>query len=309
MSGRPAPTSPPATVVAIDLGGTAMKGGVATAAGVLEHTGSRPTEREAGPEAVLERVGAFAAALIAAAGDGVAAVGVAVPGLVDEAAGVARASVNLGWHDLPLRRRLEERLELPVAVAHDVRAAARAEAASGAARGCRDWLLVTLGTGVGAAVTLGGRPYAGAHGTAGELGHVVVDPAGPSCACGARGCVEAIAAAPALERRYAELGATRVTARAVVARAVRGEPAAARAWGEAVEALAAGLAAYALVMDPERIVVGGGLAEAGDALLTPLAGALAARLTFTAAPPVVAAELGAEAGCHGAAIVAREAVA
>jgi len=147
VSGRPAPTSPPATVVAIDLGGTAMKGGVATAAGVLEHTGSRPTEREAGPEAVLERVGAFAAALIAAAGDGVAAVGVAVPGLVDEAAGVARASVNLGWHDLPLRRRLEERLELPVAVAHDVRAAARAEAASGAARGCRDWLLVTLGTG------------------------------------------------------------------------------------------------------------------------------------------------------------------
>lgn len=209
MSGRPAPTSPPATVVAIDLGGTAMKGGVATAAGVLEHTGSRPTEREAGPDAV----------------------------------------------------------------------------------------------------TLGGRPYAGAHGTAGELGHVVVDPAGPPCACGARGCVEAIAAAPALERRYAELGATRVTARAVVARAVRGEPAAARAWGEAVEALAAGLAAYALVMDPERIVVGGGLAEAGDALLTPLAGALAARLTFTAAPPIVAAELGAEAGCHGAAIAAREAVA
>src|SRR5205085_12355138 len=114
---------------------------------------------------------------------------------------------------------------------------------------------------------------------------------------------------PARGRRYAELAATRVTARAVAARAARGEPAAARAWGEAVEALAAGLAAYALVMDPERIVVGGGLAEAGDALLAPLAAALATRLTFTTAPPLVAAELGAEAGCHGAAIAAREALA
>src|SRR5689334_6348365 len=156
-----------APVVAIDLGGTAMKGGVATAPGTLEHAESRPTEREAGPAAVLDRVAALAADLAAAAGNA-AAVGVAVPGLVDEAAGVARASVNLGWHDVPLRRRLEERLGLPVAVAHDVRAAARAEGAAGAARGRSDWLLVTVGTGVGAAVVASGVPYAGAHGAGGE---------------------------------------------------------------------------------------------------------------------------------------------
>jgi glucokinase len=254
---------------------------------------------------VIERLAGFAGDL-AAAGSA-AAVGVAVPGLVDEAAGVARASVNLGWQDVPLRRLLAERLGLPVAVAHDVRAAARAEAELGAAQGCDDWLLVTLGTGVGAAVVIGGRPYGGAHGTGGELGHMVVDPDGPECACGARGCVESLASAGAVERRYASEAAERPSAREVVERAGQGDEAAARVWREAVEALAAGLAAYVVLMDPERIVVGGGLADAGGALFGPLAGALAERLTFVDPPPVVAAALGADAGCHGAALLAREA--
>jgi glucokinase len=292
------------TVAAIDLGGTAMKGAVSPELGALEHAESRPTGREDGPEAVLDRLARFAEDLAGALGQPVGAVGVAVPGLVDEAAGVARASVNLGWRDVPLRERLRQRLGVPVAVAHDVRAAARAEAAIGAARGCEDWLLVTLGTGVGAAVVIGGRPFGGAHGTGGELGHVVVAPDGPACGCGARGCVESLASAGAVERRF---GAG-VSARDVVERAAPGEPAAARVWRDAVEALAAGLAAYVVVMDPERIVVGGGLADAGAALFDPLARALKRRLTFVAAPPVVPAALGPDAGCHGAAIVAREAV-
>jgi len=294
-------------VAAIDLGGTSMKGAVASEPGVLQHAEIRPTDRDEGPEAVIERLAGFAADL-AAAGSA-AAVGVAVPGLVDEQEGVARASVNLGWHDVPLRDLLAERLGLPVAVAHDVRAAARAEGELGAARGCEDWLLVTLGTGVGAAVVMGGKPYGGAHGTGGELGHLVVDPDGPECACGARGCVESLASAGAVERRYAAGSADEVDAREVVERAARGDEAAARVWREAVDALAAGLAAYVILMDPERIVVGGGLSDAGGALFGPLAGALAGRLTFEDAPPVVAAALGADAGCHGAALVAWEAAA
>ena len=180
-----------------------------------------------------------------------------------------------------------------MAVAHDVRAAALAEGELGAARGCRDWLLVTLGTGVGAAVVLGGRPYGGAHGAGGELGHLVVVPGGPECACGARGCVEALASASAIERRAGR------PVREVIA---DDDP----VWREAIDALAAGLAAYAVVMDPERIVIGGGLAAAGDALFGPLAAALEERMTFTSAPPIVAAALGGDAGCHGAALAARE---
>jgi glucokinase len=286
-------------VAAVDLGGTAMKGAVSRAPGELGPVESRPTGREAGPEAVLGRLEDFLAELI---GEAVEAVGVAVPGLVDDAAGVARNAVNLGWHDVPLRDRLAARLGLPVAVGHDVRAAALAEGELGAARGCRDWLLVTLGTGVGAAVMLGGRPYAGAHGNGGELGHMVVDPDGPPCNCGNRGCVESFASAAAIERRYGG-GAT---AKEIAA---GGDEKARRVWAEAVEALAAGLAAFVVTMDPERIVIGGGLASAGEALFAPLTDALGERVVLGEAPPVVPAALGSDAGCHGAALLAREATA
>jgi glucokinase len=290
-------------VVAIDLGGTAMKGAVVREPGALDHVQTRPTGREDGPDAVLERLAAFAAELAAAAGEPPIAAGVAVPGIVDEEKGVARSSVNVGWRDVPLRDRLEPRLGVPVAVGHDVRAAARAEGRLGAARGHADWLLVTVGTGVGAAVVVGGTPYGGAHGTGGELGHVVVAPGGPPCGCGARGCVEALASAAAIAERHGG----GVSAREVARRAAAGDARAAPVWGEAVDALAAGLAAYVMVMDPQLVVVGGGVAGAGDALFEPLAAGLRERLAFVPAPPVVAAALGAEAGCHGAALMALEA--
>lgn len=296
-------------VAAVDLGGTAMKGAVSPAPGSLGPVESRPTGRDEGPEAVLGRLEAFLADLARSSGPtgpapsdphSVAAIGVAVPGLVDEAAGVARNAVNLGWHDVPLRERLSARLGLPVAVGHDVRAAALAEGQLGAARGCADWLLVTLGTGVGAAVMLGGRPYAGAHGIGGELGHLVVDPDGPPCNCGNRGCVESYASAAAIERRYGGgAGAEEIAA--------GGDAKAREVWAEAVGWLAAGLAAFVVTMDPERIVIGGGLADAGAALFEPLEAALAERLVLGDAPPVVPAALGSQAGCHGAAILAREA--
>jgi glucokinase len=292
-------------VAAIDLGGTAMKGALARDDGVLEDARTRPTGADSGAEAVLERLETLAGELIADATQPVAALGVAVPGLVDEAHGVARAAVNLGWRDVPLRDRLRARCGLPVAVAHDVRAAARAEGALGAARGCRDWLLITLGTGVGGAVVVGGRPLAGAHGAAGELGHVVVRPEGPPCACGARGCVEVFASAGGIERRYGSGD----SAKTIAGRAAAGEERASTIWREAIDALAAGLATAVMLFDPERIVVGGGLAGAGPTLLEPLAAALSDQLTVTDAPPIAPAVLGPEAGCHGAALVARDALA
>jgi glucokinase len=229
---------------------------------------------------------------------------------VDEARGVALRAVNLPWRELPLADVVAERCGLPVVLSHDVRAAAAAEAALGAGRGIADLLFVAIGTGIGGAVVAGGRPYGGAHGHAGEIGHTVVEPDGPPCACGARGCVEALASAAAIERGYAEAGAgDGASAREVAALAAAHDPAARAVWDRAVAALAAGLADAVALLDPELIVVGGGLAEAGPPLFEPLAAALAARMTLAAPPPVVAAELGAEAGCRGAALLAWRALA
>lgn len=333
MSGAALPRPP--LVVALDVGGTRIKGALAGAAGELGPVAVRPTGREEGPAAALERVLAFARDLVAEAeaawGPGaVAGVGVAVPGLVDEGAGVVRAAANLGWQQVPLRDLLADHLGLPVALAHDVRAAALAEGRLGAARGCRDYLFVSLGTGIGAAVVLGGVAYTGAHGSGGEFGHMAVNPAGPRCACGQVGCLEAVAAAPALVRRYRELAAGgaaptggggaagaagvaasgdaphELDARTVVERAAAGDPAARQAWAEAVGALAQALASYVALLDPERVVIGGGMAAAGHRLLAPLRQALAERLRLFPVPDLVPAALGDAAGCHGAALRAWE---
>jgi glucokinase len=240
----------------------------------------------------------------ALAGLGGAAVGVAVPGLVRDADGVVLEATNLGWRDVPIRELISGRVGVPVAVLHDVRAAGLAEGLMGAARGCRDYVLLTVGTGIGAAVVIGGAPYTGAHGMGGELGHVVVDPHGPECGCGGRGCLEALASAGHVAARYGGDGAASASAEEVAARAVAGEELAASVWAEAVDALALAIVNYATLLDPEVAVVGGGMAEAGDDLFVPLREKVAAYTRFGDPCPVVPAALGEEAGRHGAAIAA-----
>jgi glucokinase len=298
-----------ACVVAVDVGGTTLKGGLCDRDAALLHREGRETpldSSEALVDGIVRLVDGLAAEGRARFGaDGVAGVGLAVPGLVDEARGVALRAVNLPWHDLPLADVVAERCGLPVALGHDVRAAAAAEAALGAGGGADDVLFVAIGTGIGGAIVARGRPYGGAHGRAGEIGHTIVDPDGPPCACGARGCVEALASASAIERAYAEAGAgDGASAREVAALAGAHDPAARAVWDRAVAALAAGLANAITLLDPARVVIGGGLAEAGAALLDPVAAAVAERLTLGPAPPIVGAELGAEAGCRGAALLA-----
>jgi len=302
-----------ACVVAVDVGGTTLKGGVCDGDAALLHRERRPTERRE-QEALVGDIVALIDSLAAEGrarfgADGVAGVGLAVPGLVDEAHGVAEHAVNLPWRDLPLAAIVAERCGLPVVLGHDVRAAAAAEAALGAGHGAADVLFVAIGTGIGGAIVAGGDPYGGAHGRAGEIGHTVVDPDGPPCACGARGCVETLASAAAIERAYGESGAgDGASAREVGALARAHDPAARAVWDRAVSALAAGLANAITLLDPARVVVGGGLAEAGAALLDPLAAEVEERLTLGEAPPIVGAALGAEAGCRGAALLAWRAV-
>lgn len=206
-----------------------------------------------------------------------------------------------------MRRRLAEHLGLPVAFGHDVRAGGVAEGRLGAGRSCPNFAFVPVGTGIAAALMIDGRPFGGDHGFAGEFGHLVVRPGGDRCACGNRGCVETLASASAIARRYARAtGEAGVSAKDVRRLAESGNGAAARIWVEAVEALADGLAALTVVLDFERIVIGGGLAKAGEPFLGPLRDALAERLTFRGPPRLVAAELGHRAGSLGAALLAQD---
>ena len=297
-------------VLGVDVGGTTMKGVVMHRGGEVGSVEATPTRREQGPVAVVRSIVEFAAELAAnlrdREGDGaLAGVGIGVPGLVDEKAGIAVQSANLGWKRVPIRDQVEQRIGVPAVVGHDVRLAALAEGIAGAAVGARDYLFVAVGTGIGAAVVIAGEPYSGAHGAGGELGHMVVDPGGPLCGCGKRGCVEAIASASALERRYAEQsgrGDADVTfsARDIVARASKGDRSAAKVWDDATEALGLALANYAVLLDPELVVIGGGVAEAGADLFEPLRKAVGSGLVFGNLPRLTAAALS-DAGCRGAA--------
>jgi glucokinase len=294
-------------VIAIDVGGTGMKCALVDGAGTLLHTERHPTGAARGPEAVVATILAIAAGLAARAqsrGAAAEAVGIVVPGVVDERHGVATWSANVGFRDVPLRHLLSKHLDLPAALGHDVRAGGAAEARLGAGRGYEHMIFLAIGTGIAGAHVVGGVSFAGAHGAAGEVGHLIVRPGGPKCGCGALGCLEAVASAAAIGRTYAERTGTTATAADVATRAAAGEPTAQAVWADAVDALADGLHATVTLNDPEVVVVGGGLAEAGDALLVPLDAALAGKLTFQRRPAVVRAALGDEAGCLGAGLLA-----
>ncbi|KRE59023.1 ROK family transcriptional regulator [Phycicoccus sp. Soil748] len=229
--------------------------------------------------------------------------GVVTPGSVDEERGVVRYASNLRWRDLPLRDLLGEATDLPVAVGHDVRAAGVAEQLFGAGRGSDSFVLVPLGTGVAAAVVVDGRVVTGFTGAAGEFGHIPLVPDGETCPCGQRGCLEAYASAGALTRRYAAREGRVLTAEQVVA-ALGSDPTADRLWDEAVTVLAQGLDVLTILLDPQVIVLGGGLSRAGATLLEPLTAKMDDGLAWRDRPPVVLTELGDRAGRLGAAVLA-----
>ncbi|WKU02709.1 ROK family protein [Micromonospora sp. HUAS LYJ1] len=294
-------------VVALDVGGTGMKCALVRPDGSVLHAERHPTDAGRGPTAVVETVLAVAEGLAErahAAGSTPVACGVAVPGVVDEAAGVAVWSANVGFRDVPLRTLVGTRLGLPAALGHDVRVGGIAEARLGAGRDARHVLFVAIGTGIAAAHVVAGSAAVGAHGAAGEIGHILVRPDGPRCGCGRPGCLEALSSASAVARRYAELGGATASAADVAGRAAAGEELAGRVWREAVEALADGLATGQALYDVDTMVIGGGLARAGGQLLDPLRAALRERMTFHREPRLVAAALGDEAGCLGAALLA-----
>lgn len=297
-------------VIALDVGGTGMKAALVGADGTLLHEARRATGRERGPDAVVESILAFAAELRAHGeehfGDSAVAAGVAVPGIVDAENGIAVYASNLGWRDVPLRTLLGDRLGgVPVALGHDVRTGGLAEGRIGAGKGADRFLFVPLGTGIAGAIGIAGTIEAGAHGYAGEIGHIVVRPDGPDCGCGQRGCLETLASASAVSRAWAAASGDPEADAADCAKSVEsGDPAAVRVWQDAVDALAAGLVTALTLLDPRMLIIGGGLAEAGETLFVPLRAAVEERVTFQKLPDIVPAALGDTAGCLGAGLLA-----
>ncbi|MCW8375637.1 ROK family protein [Streptomyces justiciae] len=296
-------------VIALDVGGTGMKAALVGASGELLHQARRATGRERGPDAVVEGILDFAAELHAYGaehlGEPASAAGVAVPGIVDAEQGVAVYAANLGWRDVPLRALLTERLGIPVALGHDVRTGGLAEGRIGAGQGADRFFFVPLGTGIAGAIGIGGRVEAGAHGFAGEIGHIVVRPGGAPCPCGQAGCLERYASASAVSEAWAAATGDPEADAADCAKAVEsGDPRAQTVWQNAVDALADGLVTALTLLDPSTLIIGGGLAEAGETLFTPLRDAIRQRITFQKLPSVVPAALGDTAGCLGAGLLA-----
>lgn len=300
---------PGSPVVAIDVGGTGVK------AALIDHDGTIAARAEhrapaPGPESA-QAVVALAAEITRTFADRFpalrpAAVGLVVPGVVDDEAGIGVFSENLGWREFGFRAAAAERLGMPVAFGHDVRAAGVAEFRLGAAREFATSLVVTIGTGISATVFVDGRLYAG-RGFAGEIGHARVAD-GPPCVCGGVGCLEAVASAAAIARRYNELAGDDLPgAREVIERVRAGDAAAEHVWSSALDALALGLSHAVALLAPDGIVLGGGLIGAGDELfLQPLAQRLGALLTYQRMPALLPARFGADAGTIGAALLARD---
>jgi glucokinase len=308
--------------IGVDIGGTKVLAGVVDDAGVVTRTARRSTP---GRRVMTRQVeDALVEAIREAAGSvRLAGIGIAAAGFVDSAGERVMFAPHLPWQGEPLRDLLQEKLACPVILDNDANCAARAEAHYGAARGTSSALMITMGTGIGGALLIGGRVHRGWNGMAGEFGHMQVVPDGQPCECGRTGCWEQYSSGNALVRMAQTLmeqqpsvledmaggNPGRVTGPMVTAAAEDGDLVARRAFASVGDWLGVGTANLVAAFDPALIVIGGGVSAAGERLLGPARAALQRSLVGTghrAVPSLVAAQLGPEAGMVGAALAARE---
>ena len=293
-------------VIGVDVGGTKILAAVVAPDGALEAREERRTDVSS-PERLFAELDGVVEALRSQTE--VAALGFGIPSLIDQRTGRALSSVNLPLEHVDFRERMRERHGLPVALDNDANAAAIAEWRAGAARGSDDVVMLTLGTGVGGGLILGGKPYRGATGAGAELGHVVVEYDGPPCPCGGRGHLESFASGTAADAVARGLYGPASDAHELVRRGQSGESEAVAALAGIGRRLGAAIGSFVNTFEPELIVIGGGFAAAGDLLLAP-----AREDALREALPelrdgirIIRAELGTDAGVVGAGMIAYEA--
>lgn len=314
--------------IGLDLGGTNMAAGVLTADRRLLYAVRRPTAAQAGPAAVLGRMADLLRTLLEQAradGLSVAGIGLGLPGLLDTRQGISVFSPNTGWRDVPVAEPIRRALGLPVYLDNDVRAHTRGEWHLGAGRGVDHFILITLGTGIGSGIVLRGELYSGPTESAGEVGHQTLVPDGHLCGCGNHGCLETLAAGPGIARSARAVLAgpdgpasrlwplysvdpNGLTAADVGAAAAAGDSLAMGVLAEAGRWLGIGLANVINILNPDLVIIGGGVAAAGELLLGPARREVAARAMPVPRRHVriVPAALGRDAGPIGAATLVPE---
>lgn len=302
-------------IVGIDVGGTSAK---AAALGNDGNTGpieSVPTGADRQPEELLDQLAWLARKV--SAGREITAVGLGSPGLLDLERGVCVFSGNLNWREVAVGPGLSRRLQAPVYIDNDVNVAALGEYSRGQAKGCRDFIYITVGTGIGAGIFCAGRLLRGPRWVAGEVGHMVLSPDGPECTCGSRGCLEALASASAIAREGraaaqahpdSKLAGREIDAALVARLAREGDPSAANVWQGAMAWLGIGVANLVNIFNPQLVVIGGGVSLAGEQMLQPVQ----KKVTQLAMPVqretvrLALSALGDKAGVWGALELARE---
>ena len=315
-------------ILGIDIGGTKLAVGVSTAQGRLLSSERIPTNSGEGPQRMIARLAEVCLRVIDQSGVKVDAAGVGCVGPLDQKTGYVINPVNLhGWKEVPLVDILKNDLKMPVFLDNDANAAALGEHRFGAGRGMANMVYLTISTGIGGGIIINHQLYQGENGNAGELGHMSVNFAGRPCGCGNLGCIEQYASGTAIATRAREavkaagntdtallsLAGTidQINGQVVVQAVLQGDPLACRVWDETIVALGSCMVSVIHIFNPRRIVLGGGITNAGDLLFVPLR-----KQTKKHAMPtlhdicdIVPAELGDQVGVLGAVAVGLDGIA
>ena len=289
-------------VAAIDVGGTNIKSALVDPDLHIIATANAPTPHNDVDGSKTVKIISELLSTLTSPGE-IKAVGLAVPGALDEKNGISRWSGNLGWKNLPIRKLLANEINIPVAFGHDVRVGALAEIRNGAAKGVNNAIFIPIGTGIAAALIIDGQ-IRSSDGFAGEIGHV--DVGGEfNCVCGKKGCLEAAASALSITNAYARAsGKTGISSEEVATLAKNGDVTAQKIWKNAMASIATACQMLITVLAPEVIIFGGGLSQSGNLLIDPITKSLAESLTFQKVPRLVIAHYGAQAGTIGCAMMA-----
>jgi glucokinase len=310
--------------LALDIGGTKLAAGVVDRVGVVHSFLVEPSRAEEGPAPVLERLFALGRRAVEQSSFGwesIEIVGIGCGGPLDAEAGILLSPPHLpGWRDVPVTALAEKAYDRPAMLENDATAAAWGEHRHGAGAGTLNMVYLTLSTGVGGGVVVGGRLYRGSGGNGAELGHITIDWRGRVCrGCGRHGCLEAYASGTSIAERMQEALAERdggrvsrngLTAADVVAAAEAGDPIANEVWRETIDALACGLTSIVNLFEPELVVLGGGVSRSGERLFAPVREWVRAHAIAPAGreADIVPAALGEHVGVVGAAAIAYDRV-
>lgn len=313
--------------IGIDLGGTGIKIGVVDESGTILSQGETPTLVGRPYEDIIRDMGRCMLDVMARGGfeeKDVASIGVGIPGVADEKTGNVIFCTNLGWSDVPLRTELQKYLNKPVYIDNDATVAGFAESICGVSAGCHSSVFMTLGTGVGGGIVIGGRPWSGFHGVGSEIGHIPMDIGGEPCSCGNYGCLERYCSATAVIRMGKQMvlqhpdslmydlcggDVSKLTAKMVFDAAKELDDVAMKVFNHYVDYLCKAIYTIIAFLDPEMIVLGGGISKSGDFLLKAVRERIPRYLLFKTLPYscVEIARLGADAGMIGAAMLGRHA--